>query len=106
MVSVKRLSAFFGADELQPDARIIKENKKLELGDEVLTITHADLAWTKDAPSPILEDISLTVRRGELVGVLGRVGAGKVRALSGIEVLKVGNDALARRACWVQSLER
>lgn len=34
--------------------------------------------WTKDAAVPSLEDINLTVRKGELVGVLGRVGAGKV----------------------------
>ena len=28
--------------------------------------------------SPTLEDINLTVKKGELVGILGRVGAGKV----------------------------
>jgi ABC-type polysaccharide/polyol phosphate transport system ATPase subunit len=29
---------------------------------------------------PVLEDINLTVKKGELVGILGRVGAGKVLA--------------------------
>ena len=28
--------------------------------------------------TPTLEDINLTVRKGELIGILGRVGAGKV----------------------------
>ena len=38
----------------------------------------ADLAWSDNAASPTLEGITLTVRMGELVGVFGRVGAGKV----------------------------
>jgi hypothetical protein len=36
-VSVKRLSAFFQASELQPDAREIIQKPDLKLGDEVLT---------------------------------------------------------------------
>ena len=38
----------------------------------------ADFAWSDNATSPTLEGITLTVRKGELVGVFGRVGAGKV----------------------------
>ena len=97
MVSVKRLSEFLHADELQPDAReLIIRNKKLEEGDEVrctllyvcsyshttglqvLSISNGEFYWNKDAASPTLEDINLTVKKGELVGILGRVGAGKV----------------------------
>ena len=79
MVSVRRLSAFLGADELQPDARVVVQRPRLELGDEVLSITNGEFYWTKDAAAPTLEDINLTVRKGDLLGVLGRVGAGKVR---------------------------
>lgn len=79
MVSVKRLSDFLVADELQDDARIVETKKgRLELGDEVLSITDGEFAWSKESASPTLEDINLTVKKGELVGVLGRVGAGKV----------------------------
>ncbi len=46
---------------------------------QVLRITNGEFCWNKDAPVPTLEDINLTVRKGELVGILGRVGAGKVR---------------------------
>jgi ABC-type polysaccharide/polyol phosphate transport system ATPase subunit len=31
-----------------------------------------------DAIQPTLEDINLTVKKGELIGILGRVGGGKV----------------------------
>lgn len=79
MVSVKRLSDFLVADELQDDARIVETKKgRLELGDEVLSVTDGEFAWSKESASPTLEDINLTVKKGELVGVLGRVGAGKV----------------------------
>lgn len=79
MVSIKRLNTFLGADELQQDARLIESSKeRLELGDEVLSITNGEFVWSKESVSPTLEDINLSVKKGELVGVLGRVGAGKV----------------------------
>ena len=80
LVSINRLSEFLNADELQPDARYISKAKPvLDVGDEVLSITNGEFAWSKVAVSPTLEDINLSVRKGELVGVMGRVGAGKVR---------------------------
>ncbi len=45
---------------------------------QVLSIKDADFSWEKDAVQPTLEGINLVVRKGELLGVLGRVGAGKV----------------------------
>ncbi len=76
LVSIKRLSAFFSADELQPDVRQVAE---LECGDVVVSITDGEFCWNKNAVSSTLENINVTVRKGELLGVLGRVGAGKVR---------------------------
>ncbi|TFK44584.1 metal resistance protein YCF1 [Crucibulum laeve] len=84
IVSVQRLSSFLNADELQPDARILLERRVLHLGDEVLSITNADFSWSKDAVEPTLENINLTIKKGELVGILGRVGAGKTSLLSAI----------------------
>ena len=78
MVSVQRLSKFFRADELQPDVRQIVEKAELDQGDVVVSVVNGEFTWDKNAVSPTLEDINLTVRKGELVGILGRVGAGKV----------------------------
>ncbi|OCH93693.1 metal resistance protein YCF1 [Obba rivulosa] len=112
LVSVKRLSAFLAADELQPDARELNEDVKLDIGDEVVSIQHGEFAWTKDAVSPTLDDINLTVRKGELVGVLGRVGAGKSSLLSAIigemrrmdGVVKVsGTISYAPQNPWIMS---
>jgi ATP-binding cassette, subfamily C (CFTR/MRP), member 1 len=78
IVSVKRISSFLDSDELQTDARevILKEN--IQVGDEVLSITNGEFFWSKDGKEPILQDINLTAKKGELIAVLGQVGAGKV----------------------------
>lgn len=78
IVSVRRLSEFLHAEELQRDATKRIEKTSLSMGDEVLSIKGGEFAWTKKDVQPVLEDINLTVRKGELVGILGRVGAGKV----------------------------
>ncbi|PCH44281.1 multidrug resistance-associated ABC transporter [Wolfiporia cocos MD-104 SS10] len=114
LVSVKRLSDFLAADELQPDAceRIEVPSSKLEIGDEVVSISHGEFYWSKDSPSPTLEDINLTVRKGELFGVLGRVGAGKTSLISAItgemlrtegEVKLYGSVSYAPQNPWIMS---
>ena len=78
-MSINRLSSYLNASELQPDARKVVAVDKLQVGDVVLEIKNGTFTWSSKAASPTIEDINLTVRKGELVGVLGRVGAGKVR---------------------------
>jgi ABC-type bacteriocin/lantibiotic exporter with double-glycine peptidase domain len=80
VVSIKRLSSFLDSDELQEDARVLRlpPGERLQKGDEVLRIKGGEFRWSKKEPTPTLEDINLTVKKGELVSVLGRVGAGKV----------------------------
>ena len=48
---------------------------------QVLEIENGEFAWSKDAQSPTLEGINLVARKGELTGIIGRVGAGKVCVL-------------------------
>ncbi|THH19236.1 hypothetical protein EW146_g1884 [Bondarzewia mesenterica] len=112
MVSVNRLSSFLHADELQPDARKISINSDLRNGDIVLRIEDGEFTWSKEALSPTLEDINLTVRKGELVGILGRVGAGKTSLLSAIigelqrtdgEVVLNGHISYAPQNPWIMS---
>lgn len=78
IVSIKRLSDFLNADELQPDARKIVSRLVPNVGDELLSIKGGDFSWAKDAAVPTLEDINISVKKGQLVGVFGKVGCGKV----------------------------
>jgi ATP-binding cassette subfamily C (CFTR/MRP) protein 1 len=78
LVSVKRLSKFLHAEELQEDAVKRIDKPSLSIGDEVLSIRDGEFRWTQNGIQPALEGINLTVRKGELVGILGRVGSGKV----------------------------
>ena len=82
IVSVKRISSFLDSDELQTDARniILKEN--IQDGDQVLSIANGEFFWSKDGKEPTLQDINLTAKKGELIAILGQVGAGKVSVSS------------------------
>ncbi|KAG6889968.1 hypothetical protein C0992_003448 [Termitomyces sp. T32_za158] len=112
IVSVKRLSDFLNAEELQGDARKFIDTPNLNRGDEVLSIQDADFSWEKKAAEPTLEGINLIVKKGELVGVFGRVGAGKTSLLSAIigdmtrregEVIIRGSIAYAPQNPWILS---
>jgi len=56
----------------------------LTRGLQVLSISDADFSWSRDLTlPPTLEGITMSVKKGELVGILGRVGAGKVSWITG-----------------------
>ncbi|KIJ55549.1 hypothetical protein M422DRAFT_199806 [Sphaerobolus stellatus SS14] len=112
MVSVRRLSSFLRASELQSDARKVIHKSNLQEGDETLVIREGEFEWSKDQTESTLHGIDLTVRKGELVGVLGRVGAGKSSLLSAIigemhrvegEVVVSGSIAYCPQTPWIMS---
>jgi ATP-binding cassette subfamily C (CFTR/MRP) protein 1 len=89
------LSEFLKADELQPGARnlvmktlregdevycrfLIFAFRNTDMSPQVLSIANGEFSWSKQAAVPTLENVNLTVKKGELWGVFGRVGAGKV----------------------------
>ena len=47
---------------------------------QILSIKDADFSWSKDGSVATLEGINLSVNKGELLGLFGRVGAGKVQS--------------------------
>ncbi|KAF8436032.1 hypothetical protein L210DRAFT_3632182 [Boletus edulis BED1] len=112
LVSVKRLSEFLRAEELQEDAVKRIDKPSLSIGDDVLSIRDGEFQWIKNGIQPTLEGINLTVRKGELVGILGRVGDGKSSLLSAIvgdmrkiegEVVLSGTVAYAAQNPWILS---
>jgi ATP-binding cassette subfamily C (CFTR/MRP) protein 1 len=108
IVSANRISSFLDSDELQTDARNIILVENIQDGDEVLSITEGEFYWSKDGKEPTLQEINLTVRKGDLVTVLGQVGAGKVGVPSSCypSLQYEHRNPLCRAACCLPSSER
>ncbi|UZJ53839.1 hypothetical protein CBS101457_003159 [Exobasidium rhododendri] len=98
LVSARRLEDFLDAGELDENARkmILPANPLDPLlpdspadeaqsdAEATVTLKNAEFKWSRSQPVPTLADIDLTVKKGELLAVLGRVGDGKSSLLSAI----------------------
>lgn len=110
-VAVGRLTAFFTAEELQPDAVLLKD-AVAENGEESLKILDGTFSWDRHSGKNVLEDINFTASKGELTCIVGRVGAGKssfLQALLG-DLWKVkghvevsGQTAYVAQQAWVMN---
>ncbi|CDU22833.1 probable YCF1-Vacuolar ABC transporter responsible for vacuolar sequestration of glutathione-S-conjugates [Sporisorium scitamineum] len=125
-VSAKRLSDFFDAGELDPSARKVilpgqrgpanpdapsrsanvldtlndsnNPARELQQDDEVVIIRDGEFKWSRSQPVPTLQDINLTVKKGELLAVLGKVGDGKSSLLSAVlgEMVRTDGEAIVK----------
>uniref|UniRef100_H3CYA7 Multidrug resistance-associated protein 4 n=1 Tax=Tetraodon nigroviridis TaxID=99883 RepID=H3CYA7_TETNG len=83
VVSVRRIQNFLLLGEVQSAAaRLPPEEKKSR--EELLTIERMTCFWDKCVDAPSLRNISVSVRRQQLLAVIGPVGAGKSSLLSAI----------------------
>lgn len=73
---------FLNGEELQKDARLVESAVSADVSvdrqAEMVTIQNGEFRWLSTAPEPTLRDINLSIKKGELITVLGRVGDGKV----------------------------
>ncbi|NXA46167.1 MRP4 protein, partial [Nothocercus julius] len=80
VVSIRRIKNFLILDEVshfKPQLHSSNENA-------VLHVQDLTCYWDKSLDSPTLQQLSFTVRRGELLAVIGPVGAGKSSLLSAV----------------------
>uniref|UniRef100_A0A914WXI5 ABC-type glutathione-S-conjugate transporter n=1 Tax=Plectus sambesii TaxID=2011161 RepID=A0A914WXI5_9BILA len=112
-VSLKRIAEFLTSEELNPNA---VEHSKNENAVELQQCT---MSWSPETITPeeqnaiALKDISLAVKRGELVAVVGKVGTGKSSLLSAImgemyktkgRVLVNGSMCYVPQQAWIQNM--
>jgi ATP-binding cassette, subfamily C (CFTR/MRP), member 1 len=103
-VAVKRLNKFMNAEELDPD------NVTNNPSENALDITDGVFSWSEEVPT--LNNINMTVKRGNLSAVVGPVGCGKTSLISALlgEMEKVrgsvnvdGTIAYVPQQAWIQN---
>lgn len=77
-VSRKRLEKFLGGEDL--DSNIVRHDPSIT---SAVNISHASFSWEREA-EPLLKNISLDIKPGQLVAVVGAVGSGKSSLISAL----------------------
>src|ERR1051326_3409131 len=78
LVAVRRVEKFLHAEELDPQAVTRQDYRVLDApaeGEriELVSVKDGELKWDRSYET-ILEDINLSVKKGELVAIVGKVG--------------------------------
>lgn len=69
--SIKRVNELLGLESKLIDGR----GSKLEEGP--ISVSVKDISFNYDSDAPVLKDVSLSLDKGKILGVLGRTGSGK-----------------------------
>jgi len=75
-----------GAQTGQDEAR---DNLLVDEGEALIQVEHLEYSYMRDTPLEVqaVSDINLTVKRGEILGVLGHTGSGKSTAIQHLNAL-------------------
>ncbi|KAJ8247979.1 hypothetical protein GJAV_G00236800 [Gymnothorax javanicus] len=105
-VSIKRLEKFLGSEEL--DSAAVGCDPSFSTA---VSVSDGTFSWEKDA-DPVLKDVSLDIKPGRLVAVVGSVGSGKSSLISAmigeLHCLKghiniQGSVAYVPQQAWIQN---
>uniref|UniRef100_A0A669QAT2 Multidrug resistance-associated protein 4 n=1 Tax=Phasianus colchicus TaxID=9054 RepID=A0A669QAT2_PHACC len=80
VVSIRRIKNFLILDEVSHFKPQLHDNNE----NVILHVQDLTCYWDKSLESPALQQLSFTVRQGELLAVIGPVGAGKSSLLSAV----------------------
>ncbi|XP_059143338.1 multidrug resistance-associated protein 1-like [Physella acuta] len=107
MVSLKRIGKFLRQDDLEADS--VQYNSSAE---HAIKIHKGTFTWDKTHATPTLNNINLSIPDGQLIAVVGQVGAGKSSLISAIlgemeklqgEVTVKSSIAYVPQQAWIQN---
>ena len=109
VVSYKRIRKYLAAEEIEDN---FDDKDSFSNDEEVVCLKDCSFLWNADE-EPVLKDISLSVRKGSLVAIVGRVGAGKSSLFSalmgdmyrrgGRQSRLSGSVAYVPQTAWIQN---
>ncbi|RIB11911.1 ATP-binding cassette transporter 1 [Gigaspora rosea] len=117
-VAISRVSKFLKSEELDPNAitreQYISSDPKTgnKNGIELVSVKNGTFKWSRDSLIPTLNDVNFSVKKGELVAIVGKVGSGKSSLLSALlgEMEKISGDvtirgytAYAPQSAWIMN---
>ncbi len=78
MLTISRSSMERIAELLSEESTIIqKENPRLDVKDGSICFEQAGFVYSKKAEKPVLQNVNLTIRSGETIGIIGGTGSSK-----------------------------
>lgn len=86
IVSLQRLSTFLLNEEYQFEEDRISNGTRtyFDATKDAITMDHISAKWNRHSEDVSLEDINLSVPKGNLIGIIGPVGSGKSSLLQTI----------------------
>lgn len=106
-VSLDRIQDFLLREEVEFNSGKIDSNSDL-----AISLRDVDFGWYKNE-EPLLKSIDLNIKKGSLIGVIGKVGSGKSSLLHGIlnemyirnngKLLVNGSVAYVSQQSWIQN---
>jgi ATP-binding cassette subfamily C (CFTR/MRP) protein 1 len=111
-IAMDRITSFLTSDELQTDA-VSRETLPAGTGGISVAMTDGEFMWNRKEPgATVLRNINFVVSQGQLVCVVGRVGAGKSSLLGAIlgdlwkskgQVMVRGSVAYVAQQTWLMN---
>ncbi|KAI9475895.1 MAG: multi drug resistance-associated protein MRP [Benjaminiella poitrasii] len=100
-VSLYRIENYLSAQELDPNA-VERLDYRLDPdyteNTPLVEIDNGSFKWNEDEDTPILKDIDLKVKKGQVAAIVGRVGSGKSTIISALlgDTIKINGRAILR----------
>ncbi|KAG2236972.1 hypothetical protein INT48_002041 [Thamnidium elegans] len=100
-VSLYRIESYLSSQEIDRNAVTRSDYRNdPSYTDEtpLVEINNAEFKWSMEDPTPVLRNINLKVRKGEVTAVVGRVGSGKSSLISALlgDTCKLQGDVILR----------